>query len=157
HVLHWLQEQDTPLCCDFLRRWPTLKAAQRARRATLETFFRAHHVRYAEVIAQRLQAMQSATPRTTDDGVIAPHTLLVQALVAQRRGTLQALADCDTASAQRHPDCSLFQALPGAGPVFAPRLLVAFGAQRARSASATARQTSAGIAPVTERRDKQSW
>ena len=44
-VLHWFQEKDTAIFCDFLRRWPTLKAVPRARRATLETFFRAHHVR----------------------------------------------------------------------------------------------------------------
>jgi transposase len=141
HVLHWFQEKDTTIFCDFLSRWPTLKAAQLARRATLETCFREHHGRYAEVIAQRLQAIKAATPLTTDDGIIAPHALLVQALVAQLRVTLQAIADFDTAIAQRaqsHPDFSLFQALPGAGPVCAPRLLVAFGEQRARSAAAAA-------------------
>src|SRR5262245_35801945 len=149
HVLHWFQEKDTTIVCDVLRRWPTLKAAQLARRATLATFFRAHHVRSAEVIAPRLQAMQSATPLTTDDGVIAPKALLVQSLAAQLRGTLQALAACDTAiaqCAQRHPDCSLVQTLPGAGPVFAPRLLVACGEQRARSAAAALQQY-AGLAP----------
>jgi transposase len=159
HVLHWFQEKDTTIVCDVLRRWPTLKAAQLARRATLATFFRAHHVRSAEVIAPRLQAMQSATPLTTDDGVIAPKALLVQALVAQLRGTLQALAACDTAiaqCAQRHPDCSLVQTLPGAGPVFAPRLLVACGEQRARSAAAALQQY-AGLAPVTEQSGKKSW
>ena len=62
HVLPWLQEQDTTIFCDFLRRWPTLKAAQLARRATLATFCRAPHVRSAAVIAQRLQAIKSATP-----------------------------------------------------------------------------------------------
>jgi transposase len=160
HVLHWFQEKDTTIFCDFLSRWPTRKAAQLARRATLATFFREHHGRSAEVIAQRLQAMKSATPLTTDDGVIAPHALLVQALVAQLRVTLQAITDFDTAIAQRaqsHPDFSLVQALPGAGPVFAPRLLVAFGAQRARSAAAADLQKYAGIAPVTERSGKQSW
>jgi hypothetical protein len=49
------------------------------------------------------------------------------------------------------------QALPGAGPVCAPRLLVAFGEQRARSASAAERQKYAGIAPVTERSGKKAW
>ena len=135
HVLQWFQDKDTTLFCDFLSRWPTLKAAQLARRTTLETFFRAHHVRSADVIAQRLQAIKSATPLTTDEGVIAPNTLWVQALVAQLRVTLQAITDFDTAIAQRaqsHPDFPLFQALPGAGPVFAPRLLVAFGEQRER-------------------------
>jgi transposase len=160
HVLHWFQEKDTAIFCDFLRRWPTLKAAQLARRSTLETFFRDHHVRYADVIAQRIQAIKSATPLTTDEGVIAPNALLVQALVAQLRVTLQAIADFDTAiaqCAQNHPDFSLFQALPGAGPVFASRLLVAFGEQRERYASAAELQKYAGIAPVTERSGKKSW
>src|ERR1043166_5730416 len=95
HVLQWFQEKDTTIFCDFLSRWPTLKAAQLARRTTLETFFRAHHVRYADVIAQRIQAIKSATPLTTDDGGIAPNALLVQALVAQLRVTLQAITDFD--------------------------------------------------------------
>src|SRR5438093_806166 len=160
HVLHWFQEKDTAIFCDFLSRWPTLKTVQLARRSTLETFFRAHHVRYADVIAQRIQAIKSATPLTTDEGVIAPNALLVQALVAQLRVTLQAIADFDTAiaqCAQNHPDFSLFQALPGAGPVFASRLLVAFGEQRERYASAAELQKYAGIAPVTERSGKKSW
>ena len=160
HVLHWFQEKDTAIFCDFLSRWPTLKAVQLARRSTLDTFFRAHHVRYADVIAQRIQAIKAATPLTTDEGVIAPNALLVQALIAQLRVTLQAIADFDTAiaqCAQNHPDFSLFQALPGAGPVFASRLLVAFGEQRERYASAAELQKYAGIAPVTERSGKKSW
>jgi len=138
-VLHWFQDKDTTILCDLLSRWPTLTAAQRARRATLDAFCRAHHVRYAEVIAQRIQAIKSTTPLTTDEGVIAPNALLVQALIAQLRGTLQAIADFDTAiapRAQSHADFSLFQALPGAGPVFASRLLVAFGEQRERYTAA---------------------
>src|SRR5262249_45436784 len=130
HVLQWFPEKDTALLCDFLSRWPTLKAAQRARRSTLETFFRAHHVRAADVIDSRIQAIKSAIALTTDAGVIIPNVLLVHALVAQLRVTLQAIADFDQAIAplaQGHPDFSLFDALPGAGAVFAPRLLVAFG------------------------------
>jgi transposase len=159
-VLQWFQDKDTHIFCDFLSRWPTLKAAQLARRATLETFFRDHHVRSADVIAQRLHAIKTATPLTTDEGVIAPNALLVQALIAQLRVTLQAIADFDTAiapCAQTHPDFPLFQALPGAGPVFAPRLLVAFGEQRARYTSAAELQKYAGIAPVTERSGKKAW
>src|SRR5262244_1301407 len=159
-VLQWFPDKDTAIFCDFLSRWPTLKAAQLARRTTLETFFRDHHVRSEDVIAQRRHAIKAATPFTTDEGVIAPNALLVQALVAQLRVTLQAIADFDTAIAQRaqsHPDFPLFQALPGAGPVFAPRLLVAFGEQRARYATAAELQKYAGIAPVTERSGKKAW
>src|SRR4029434_10103310 len=146
--------------CDFLSHWPTLKAAQLARRTTLERFFRAHHVRSADVITTRIEAIKSAVALTTDEGVITPNTLLVRALVAQLRVTLQAIADFDKAIAQRaqdHPDFPLFDALPGAGAVFAPRLLVAFGEQRERYASAEELQKYAGIAPVTERSGKKAW
>ena len=57
HVLQWFEDKDTYIFCDFLSRWPTLQAAQLARRPTLETFFRAHHVHSADVIAQRIQAI----------------------------------------------------------------------------------------------------
>jgi transposase len=127
---------------------------------TLAPCFRAHHVRSPEVIAHRIQASKAATPLTTDDGGMAPKALLVQALVAPLRVTLQAIAAFDTAIAPRahsHPDFPLFQALPGAGPVCASRLLVACGEQRARSPSATALQKYAGSAPVTERSGKKSW
>ena len=160
HVLQWFEEKDTPLFCDFLSRWPTLKAVQLARRSTLEAFFRAHHVRSADLIAKRLQAIKSATALTTDDGLITPNALLVQALVAQLRVTLRVIADFDKAIAQYaqdHPDFPLFDALPGAGAVFAPRLLVAFGEPRERYASAEELQKYAGIAPVTERSGKKAW
>jgi transposase len=160
HVLQWFHDKDTAIFCDFLAQWPTLKAAQLARRSTLERFFRAHHVRYADVIDQRIQAIKSATPLTTDEGVIVPNALLVQALITQLRVILQAIADFDHAIAQRaqsHPDFPLFNALPGAGAVFAPRLLVAFGEQRERYASADELQQYAGIAPVTERSGNKTW
>jgi transposase len=159
-VLHWFPEKDTAILCDFLSRWPTLKAAQLARRSALEAFFRDHHVRSADVVAQRLHAIKAATPLTTDEGVIAPNALLVQALVNQLRVTWQAISDFDKASAQRaqdHPDFPVFDALPGAVAVFAPRLLVAFGEPRPRCTSAEELQKYAGIAPVTERRGKKSW
>ena len=160
HVLRWFQDKDTAIFCDFLSRWPTLKAAQLARRTTLESFFRAHHVHSADVITTRIEAIKSAVALTTDEGVITPNALLVQALVAQLRVTLQGIADFDNAIAQRaqeHPDFSLFDALPGAGAVFAPRLLAAFGEQRERYASAEELQKYAGIAPVTERSGKKTW
>jgi hypothetical protein len=159
-VLQWFQDKDTVIFCDVLSRWPTLKAAQLARRSPLEAFLREHHGRSADVLAQRINAIKTAIPLTTDEGIITSHVLLVQALVSQLRATLQAIQDFDNAiapHAQRHPDFPLFQTLPGAGPVFAPRLLVAFGEQRERYASAAALQQCAGIAPVTERSGKTCW
>src|SRR6266545_6502581 len=160
HVLQWFHDKDTTSFCDFLAQWPTLKAAQLARRSTRERFFRAHHVRYADVIDQRIQAIKSATPLITDEGVIAPTALLVQALVSQLRVTLQAIDAFDDAIAQHaqsHPDFPLFNSLPGAGAVLAPRLLAAFGEPRERYTSADELPQYAGIAPVTERSGNKSW
>jgi len=60
-VLPWFPEKDTAIFCDFLSRWPTLKAAPLARRAALESFFRAHHVRSADVITTRIEVRLSRT------------------------------------------------------------------------------------------------
>jgi len=105
-------------------------------------------------------SIKSATPLTTDAGVIAPTALLVQALVSQLRVTLQAIDAFDEAiaqHAQRHPDFPLFNSLPGAGAVLAPRLLAAFGEPRDRDTSADELPQYAGIAPVTERSGHKSW
>ena len=117
-------------------------------------------MRYADVIDQRIQAIKSATPLTTAEGISAPNALRMQALVSQLGGTLHAIESFDNAIAQRaqsHPDFPLFAALPDAGAVFAPRRLVAFGAQRNRYTSADELQKYAGIAPVTERSGNNTW
>ena len=159
-ALEWFKDKDTVVFCDFLSRWPTLKQAKHARRATLEAFFREHNVRYPHIIEERLQAIKTATPLTDDLAVITPHQLLVQALVEQLRVSLEAIERFDaetTTLAQTLPDYSLFRALPGAGATLAPRLLAAFGEQRERYHSAAEIQKYAGIAPVTERSGKKHW
>ena len=159
-VLEWFADKDTPLFCDFLSRWPTLKQLQRARRATLRSFFHEHHVRSQSRIDERIHAIKSATPLTDDLAVIRPNQLLVLALVEQLRVTLQAIERFDAeiaAVSQTLPDYALFRALPGAGATLAPRLLVAFGEQRERYGSAAELQRYAGIAPVTESSGKKHW
>ena len=134
-MLQWLPNKETQLFCDFLSQWPTLKAAQLARRRTLERFFRQHHVHGEPRINERLEALKSATALTSDEGIIMPQALVVKALVSQLRATLEAIGSFDQAIAERaqhHPDFACFEALPGAGAALAPRLLVAFGEQRER-------------------------
>jgi hypothetical protein len=103
--------------------------------------------------AQRLHAIQAAFPFTIDAGIIAPHAVLVQALVNPPRVTWEAIATCNNAIAPR-AEPSRLPPVPGAptgaGPVLASRLLVACGAQRQHSIVAALQQY-AGIAPVTAR------
>ena len=42
-VLEWFDHIDTPLFCAFVKRWPTLMQAKRARSNTLRRFFHEHH------------------------------------------------------------------------------------------------------------------
>jgi hypothetical protein len=60
-------------------------------------------------------------------------------------------------AAAAHPDFFIFESLPGAGAVLAPRLLVAMGSQRERYANAAEVQGYSGIAPVTEQSGKKKW
>ena len=159
-VLDWFKDKDTLVFCDFVSRWPTLKQAQRARKARLCAFFHEHNVRYPQVIEARVQAIAAASPLTTDASVIVPQTLLVGCLAQQLRVLLQSVDRFDAeiaALAPTLPDYPLFEVLPGAGPVFAPRLLAAFGEQRERFESATQVQSYGGVAPVTERSGNKCW
>jgi hypothetical protein len=149
-----------PRCGACLPPWPPLPAAPLARHAPRARVCRAHHGRSPNVIATRLQAIKSATPRTTAAGVRAPPALLGQALVAPLRVLLPVRADVAPAMAPRAqspPAFPLGATLPGAGAVFAPRLRVACGAQRERSAAADALHKDAGLAPVPARRGKTTW
>lgn len=158
--LQWFRDKDSIVFCDFLQRWPTVKAARQARRATLERFFREHNVRQPKVIEERIDAIKRVVALTDDEGVIEPHALLVQALVEQLRATLHAIGTFDqelAARAPQHPDFAIFDSFPAAGAVFGPRLLTAFGEQRERYPSATDVQRYAGVAPVTERSGNSTW
>lgn len=147
----------TPLACDFLCRWPTLAALQRARPATVRAFYTAHQCRNAARITERLAAIAAATPLTRDAAILEPSALYVQALARQLRTLGPSLAHLDATIADAfaaHPDAPVFQSVPGAGPAFAPRLLVAFGTDRTRFPAAAAVQKAAGIAPLTIRSGK---
>jgi transposase len=159
-ALEWFDQRDTVLFCDFLTRWPTLIQVKRARKTSLETFFKAHNVRFPRVIEARICAIKAATPLTQDVAVITAHRLSAQVIVDQLRVTLQAIARFDDEIAMiapTHPDYALFSTLPGAGPSLAPRLLAAFGEQRERFPSAADVQKYSGVAPVTERSGTKSW
>jgi transposase len=159
-VLGLFRDKETGVFADFVERWPTLEAAQRARRETLVAFFHEHNVRSKATIERRIDALSNEQPLTTDPAVINPMRLLVEALLLQLRATCEAVGRFDAEIAQLSPtlpDYELFAALPGAGATLAPRLLTAFGESRERFPSASALQKYAGVAPVTERSGNKSW
>jgi transposase len=159
-VLEWFRDKGTLIFADFVERWPTLQAAQRVRTETLVDFFHAHNVRRSATVERRVSAIKAEQPITTDVAVIQSCRLLLEVLLPQLRVLIAAIDKLDAeiaALCASLSDYKLFTSLPGAGPIFASRLLTAFGERRERFANAAAVQKYAGVAPVTERSGKQCW
>src|ERR1700737_1330027 len=95
-----------------------------------------------------------------DRAVIEAKSTVVKVIVQLIRSLVQGIADLDEKieeAAAAHPDFFIFESLPRAGAVIAPRWLAAFGSQRERYGKAGEVQSYTGIAPVTERSGKKKW
>ena len=142
------------MACAFLAKWPTLEALQRAKPHTIRKFFYAQNSRSETRIEQRLELIAQATPLVTDPALLEACSLRAASLVARLRALHGPIADVQRRIRElmrTHQDGELFECLPGAGEVLAPRLLAAFGNDRARYETADEIQSYSGIAPVTRR------
>ena len=80
--------------------------------------------------------------------------------VVQMRALIEAIGEFDRTLADvfaQHQDQALFESFPGAGRVFAPRLLAVMGSDRNRFESASEVQRFSGIAPVTVKSGNSCW
>jgi transposase len=156
-VLCWFAALDTPVVCDFLKRWPTLGAVQKTDDATLRTFFQEHHSYNRAINQQRMDGIRQAIPATTDQAVIRSSVMLVHTLVEQVSCLTEALRRFEKeidALTRSHADVQLFASLPGAGPVHASRFISALGPDRSRYERVEDLLTFTGMAPIMERSGK---
>ena len=159
-VLSWFPDLATVLVADFLLRWPALEQLRGVKRTTLLNFFRAHHSVRTDTLEKRLAAIKESVPLTTDRAIIDSSVLMISALAAQLKTTIAALQQFDDEIAKlcvAHPDFPLFESLPGAGAVYASRLLAVMGTQRDRWTTAAELACLSGIAPVMERSGQSVW
>lgn len=159
-ALDWAGELDTVQSCDFLAKWPALTTIQRARPSQLRKFYLQHHGRNLVLIEERLRQISTARSLTDDPAIVDVLSRAVQAEAAQLRPIIEWIARFDQILAQHfasHPEHDLYESFPGAGPVYAPRLLTALGTDRTRWESSTDVQCHSGIAPVTEKSGKSCW
>lgn len=156
-ALAWAGDLATVQACDFLQRWPTLAEVRHATTTELLQFYSVHGCRKAALIEQRLLQIETAQPLTTDGAVITASVTMVQATIAQLRPLMLSIKQMDKQIAElfaEHEDHEVFSSFPGAGAVFAPRLLSAVGSNRDRFTAAEEIQQLSGIAPVIERSGK---
>lgn len=159
-ALDWAGELATVQSCDFLEKWPSLAAIQHAPPSQLRKFYLQHHGRNLDLIEQRLRQISSARSLTDDPAIVDALSLAVQAEAAQLRPIIDEIDRFDHILAHQfasHPEHELYESFPGAGPVYAPRLLTALGTDRSRWESAADLQCHSGIAPVTEKSGKSCW
>ena len=148
---------DAGLAIAVVERWPTHQALARANPATLRKFFAQHSRKNVKKVNELIARIRAAMPLTTDRAIIDPNALALKFLVKELRVLEAAVAEFDATIAQRfaaHPDAAMFRSPPGAGAALAPRLLVAFGTDRDRFATADDVQAYSGIAPITKRSGK---
>jgi len=159
-VLSWFPDLSTLLVCDFLLRWPALERLRGVKRTTLLSFFRSHHSVRRDTLEKRLSAIKESVPLTTDRAIINSSVLMITALAEQLKTTIEAVCQFDLEIQKlctAHPDFPLFQSLPGAGDVYASRLLAVMGTKRDRWTTAQELACLAGIAPVMERSGQSTW
>ena len=151
-ALEWAGELGTERAGEFLTLWPSLESLQGARRSRVRHFYLDHGGRDITSLDSLLDQIRQAPPLTTDTAVVQASALMVRLLAQQLSTLASGLEEIDQAIATlfgEHPDRSLWESFPGAGPVLAPRLLTAFGADRQRYGQAQEVQQFSGIAPVT--------
>ena len=156
-ILDWFEHLDTELVGALLEHWPTLEELQKVPPPKLRTFFRKQHCRDQELIERRILAIRQAIPAIRDWAVIEAKSTVVKVIVQLIRSLVKGIADLDEKieeAAAAHPDFFIFESFPGAGAVIAPRLLAAFGSQRAFGNAGN--QSYNGM-PVTERSGKKKW
>ena len=150
----------TEMCCAFLCKWPCFEALAKAQPNTLRKFYYRHNARNEAKIDGRLKMIADGRPLTNDRAVVESGIRWIKTLIPQIRTLNRAVEEYDQRIRQLfkdHPDASIFDSLPGAGPQLAPRLLATFGTDRDRFKTAGDVATLNGVAPVIERSGKQTW
>lgn len=159
-ALKWAGNLETPQACEFLQQWPTLEALQGARVSRLRKFYSKYGKPAPETIDRRIEKIKAAVPLTRDRAAVLGGSMMVRALAAQIRPLIAAIDQFDDEIERlfrKHPDRPVFESFPGAGAVYAPRLLAVFGADRERWESSAEVQMASGIAPVTEQSGNSKW
>jgi len=143
--------------CDFILKWPTFQELQRAKEATVKSFFYQHNSRSAKTMDQRLELIRESVPLTGDPSVLESSALLATALAKQLRQLVHTVRQFDRAieaAYKQHEDHFIFDSFPGSGPCLGPRMLSVLGSDRDRWSAASDIQKYTGIAPIVERSGK---
>jgi len=147
----------TQITLHFLLRYPAPQAARALAYPDFVAFCQEYHYAWPKLLPERYAAFQQPVPQADPVLVLAYQNetrFLAQLLLTLVQQKAQLIREAQPLFTQ-HPDHTIFAALPGAGDLLAPKLLVLFGDHRDRFPTAQAVQTLAGTCPVTRQSGKQ--
>jgi transposase len=149
--LNLFSDVKTQLSLLFLIAHPTPEAAQALSYSNFAAFCRAHHYTHPELLPDIHARLSQPAPQ--------PDPVIVSAYEGETVFLAQLLLDLVRHKAleirktqklfRQHPDHPIFDSLPGAGDLLAPKLLVMFGDHRDRFPTPALIQALAGTCPVT--------
>lgn len=148
-----------PMVREFLGRWPNSTKLKGAKPGVLRAFFHKHNSRSEEKIQSRLDAIEAALALTEDPAIVQPLELKALCLTRHMAASDRSIERYDTliqSTFAEHSEAWLFEDLPGAGDVLAPRMTALFGTQRENWTQATELQCWTGVAPVTRQSGKKA-
>lgn len=145
------------LSINFLRRWPSFAQVQAASDDEILDFYRHHRCVRRTALERRLKHVREACCMTTDAAILEPAAIKTDHFLRQFEVMAESLEVLDQeimACMATNDDAPIFNSLPGAGPVYAARLLSAFGSDRQKWERADDLLNFSGIAPITKRSGK---
>lgn len=141
----------------LLTKYATLADVQKAGRVAIRKLF--YGMGTKERIEQRLDALMTAVPLTTDPVTLRTSARKVQTIcrqLAELNSAIRGYDDQIEKLVVQHADYSLFVALP-CGDNSRARLIAALGDDRSRYANADDMAAASGIAPMTTQSGKQRY
>lgn len=151
---------DMPMARDFLRRWPTFQALLKSRPQTLVRFYHEAGSRSETCIAKRIAVLDSPVAVTDDPVAIELGRMETLNLVDQLETLDANIQRYDTEIQRVYAGLGekvIFDSLPGAGKVIAPRMLVAFACHAGQCQSAGEFAAYAGVAPICQKSGRQCF
>lgn len=144
-----------PMNLDFLRKWPSAQKLKTVPLSRLRAFYHKHgsrsEVRWTQRSALISQLMPLAEASAADELEVAALVDQIEVLTASIARHDQVIAELFAAEG---PGAAQAAALPGAGPILAPRIYAALARHAPNCENPEALAAAVGIAPVTDQSGK---
>lgn len=144
---------------DFVIQYPTLEDAKKASQAELINFFKSKSSVNVKANIKRFNTIKNAMPLTNDKAILSSNILMAKAIAEQIKALNTSIAIFENEIYriyQLHQDKRIFDSLPAAGEVMAPRLLAALGTDRSKFDSSNELLCFSGVAPILKSSGTQS-